>query len=234
MLKSISNPILCFVIVLLISFQTEAQKGVNQNITGFTALHVSSGIDVYLSQGTNESVEIDADEDIIDEVIIEKKNNTLIIKVDRSFMSWFTSSGSIKAYVKFKDLEEIQISGGSDLRGEGALKFDKIRMNASGGSDIKISLKANELNVQSSGGSDIELIGYSAYFEGSASGGSDIKGKDLETEVANISSSGGSDAHISVSRKLVASASGGSDIYYYGNPEEVDENESGGSDITKR
>lgn len=226
--------VFCFFILMFSSCQLEAQKKIRRNFTDFNELQVSSGIDVYLTQQGNESIEIEADEDILDKVIVEKNNNTLIIKIDRGIMNWFANHGPIKAYIGFKDLKNIQVAGGSDLYGEGALEFDKLEMGASGGSDIKLSLKANELKINSSGGSDVKLEGYASYFEGSSSGGSDIKAQDLETEVANINSSGGSDAHISVSRKLVANASGGSDIYYYGNPEDVDSNESGGGDVTKR
>lgn len=220
--------------LLVINFSLEAQERINKNISGFNAIQVSSGIDLYLSQSGKESVEIEADEDILDEVIVEMRNNTLTIKIERDFLDWFRSSGPIKAFVSFKDLQEIHISGGSDLEGQGALKFDKLQMTSSGGSDIKISLRANELDISSSGGSDVVLAGYAAYFEGSASGGSDIEAKDMDTDVANLSSSGGSDIQISVNRKLIANASGGSDIIYHGNPEEVEKNESGGGDIIKR
>lgn len=230
----IPKAIFSFFILLIITLPSEAQTRVNKNISGFEGIHVSSGIDLYLSQTGKESVEIEADEDILDEVIVEMENDILIIKIERDFLDWFTNSGPIKAFVSFKELQEIHISGGSDLEGQGALKFDKLEMSSSGGSDIKISLTASELHISSSGGSDAVLAGYAAYFEGSASGGSDIKAKELDTDVANVSSSGGSDVLISVNRKLVANASGGSDIYYYGNPEEVEKNESGGSDITKK
>ena len=232
-MKNYTLSALLLFIIALSSCRLEAQQEANRNITGFNELHVSSGIDVYLSQGS-ESVRIEADDDIMEDIIVEKNGKALIIKVDNPVMNWFASRGPIKAHVGFEDLKKIQISGGSDLEGEGALEFDKLDMSASGGSDIKLSLKANELKINSSGGSDVKLEGYVSYFEGSASGGSDIKAQDLETEVANINSSGGSDVHISVSRKLVANSSGGSDLYYYGDPEDVDSNESGGSDITKR
>lgn len=234
-MKNLIRPtFFCFAMILLISCQLEAQKETSRNITGFDELQVSSGIDVYLSQEGSESINIEADEDIMDDIIVEKNGSTLNLRVDNKVMNWFASNGPIKIYVGFKDLKSIKVGGGSDLYGEGALEFDKLEMSASGGSDIKLSLKANELKVHSSGGSDVKLEGYTSYFEGSASGGSDIKAQDLETEVAVINSSGGSDAHISVSRKLVANASGGSDVYYYGNPEDIESNESGGSDITRR
>ncbi|HLT24507.1 MAG TPA: DUF2807 domain-containing protein, partial [Ignavibacteria bacterium] len=170
-MKDITRSALLFIIIALSSCRLEAQQETFENITGFNELQVSSGIDVYLSQG-EESVRIEADDDMMDDIIVEKNNKTLIIRVDNKVMNWFISGGPIKAYVGVEELKRIHISGGSDLEGDSALEFDKLDMSASGGSDIKLALKANELKINCSGGSDVKLEGYASYFEGTASGGS--------------------------------------------------------------
>ena len=226
---------ICLLVMpLMLSCQVNAQRKVYENLGSFTSLEVSSGIDVYLSQGNTNSVEIEADNKSFKDLIVEVDGDALVIKIDRNFMDWFASHGSIKAYVSFRDLKEISLSGGCDLKGQGDLTFKNLRLRASGGSDINMALKANELEAESSGGSDVKLAGYAAKFHGSASGGSDMKAEQLETEDAEVSASGGSDVDIRVNHSLKASASGGSDVYYYGDPEDVDSNESGGSDVTKK
>lgn len=225
----------CLLFIQLSSCQSYSQKRISHDLSGFTSLSASAGIDVYLTQGNAESVEIEADEAILEDLIVEVDgNNTLVIKIDRDFWDWVSNTGSIKAYVTFKNLEEIDVSGGSDLRGEGSMEFEALKLNVSGGADMNLALKADELEVNSSGGSDVILAGYARYFQGNSSGGSDIKAQELETEIAEVSASGGSDAHISVSKELKANASGGSDVFYYGDPEKVDSDASGGSDVSKR
>lgn len=221
--------------LLLGQHESFAQQQVDQQLSGFTSLAAGSGVNVYLSQGNSESVKIEASEEAFQYLITEvDRNKRLTIRLENSMKQWFTRTGPINVYISFKELQDIEVSGGADLFGEEELSFHNLRMGASGGSDIKISLQANELELRCSGGSDAVVDGYTAYFKGSASGGSDIKAKDLVTEVADISVSGGSDAFITVKRELTASASGGSDINYYGSPAKLNSNKSGGSDITKR
>ena len=217
------------------NFQAHAQDRVNQNLRGFSAINASSGVDVYLSQGSTESVEVEAEEESLKYLITEvDNNNTLVIKMDDSWKRWFKEMEPVKVYVTFTNLDRIQLSGGTDVMGQGELEFENLQISSSGGSDIRLNLRVNELEVNSSGGADVVLKGNAAYLKGSASGGSDIKAQELDTEVAEINSSGASDVHVKVSRALKASASGASDIVYYGNPKEVEISTSGASDITKR
>jgi hypothetical protein len=216
-------------------FKTFAQERVNQHLSGFTSIQVSSGVDIYLTQGNSESVEIEAKEEVFRHLVAEvDKDKTLIIKLDPTMKRKGLQTKPVKAYVSFRDLNAIQLSGGSDLYGKGKMEFNHLNLSASGGSDARMSLQANELKARCSGGADLYLDGYVAYFEGRASGGADIKAKDLESDIAEISVSGGSDAQVKVKRELTASASGGSDITYYGHPEKVNSSKSGGSDIRGR
>lgn len=220
---------------LLINFQAFAQERINQNLSGFTALKVSSGVNVYLSQGSTESVEIEAEEEAFPYIIAEvDKDHVLVLRMKNTSKRWFKNMEPVNIYVSFIGLDNIQLSGGSDVYGQGELTFDKLRISSSGGADLRMQLEADELEVSSSGGSDVVLSGVAAYFKGTASGGSDIKARELEAEVAEVSASGAADVHVRATRELKASASGASDIVYYGNPEKVEVRESGASDITRR
>lgn len=227
-------PIVLVQLCLLASIQGHAQQRVNQNLTGFTSIKASSGVDVYLSQGSSESVEVEAEEESFKYIVTEVNNNTLVIKMDDSWKSLFRKMGPVKVYVSFTELEAISASGGSDIYGQGELTFDELRIASSGGADVRLNLQADELEVHCSGGADVILSGAAGFMKGVSSGGSDIKAKELEVETAEISSSGASDVHIKVVNSLKASASGASDIVYYGNPRNVEISTSGASDITKR
>jgi hypothetical protein len=220
---------------LLVNLPAFAQKRENQHLSGFNGVKASSGVNVYLSKGNTESVEIEAEEEVFQYIVAEiDGNNTLVIKIDNSSKRWFKKTGEVNVYVSFTELDNIQLSGGTDVTGEGVLEFNNLRISSSGGSDLRLNLQVNELEVKCSGGAYVVLAGSAAYFEGTASGGSDIKAKDLEAEVAEVSASGAADIHISASQALKATASGASDIVYYGNPEKVNVQSSGASDITKR
>ena len=58
-----------------------------RNVSGFNAIDVSTGIDLYLTMGSSEEVKIVADEEIIDDIKTEVRNGTLHIYMKRN--NWF-------------------------------------------------------------------------------------------------------------------------------------------------
>jgi len=220
---------------------TSAQKVINdanaekRNVSGYHAISVSGGIDLYLSQGS-ESVAVSASETKYrDRIKTEVENGVLKI--------WYETNSNInidwgnnrrmKAYVSFKNLDHLTGSGGSDIDVDGSIKVAMLKLHFSGGSDFAGKVESNDLKVEASGGSDVNISGSVKNLDIEASGGSDFKGYELVTEVCNLEASGGSDIYVTVNKELSADASGGSDVYYKGNGTVKEMKSSGSSSIKK-
>ena len=188
-----------------------------RSVSGFHAIEVSGGIDLYLSQG-DEAVAVSASKDEYrDKIVTEVKNGVLKIWFDwKSNIRIDWGNHKLKAYVSCKNLDGLEASGGSDVEVDGLLKTTKLDLEISGGSDFKGKLESDELKVNASGGSDVSISGKAARLTIEASGGSDFGGYDFAADICNIEASGGSDVHVTVNKELSASASGGSDVYYKG------------------
>lgn len=207
----------------------------DRTVSDFNGLSVSSGIDVYLTQGNSEKLTLAVKGFEEDEVKSEVKNGVLRLYVDRRGMGWnFGRNTYVKAYLTFKQLSNLQASGGADIFGEGTLSFNDLNLQASGGADVKLTLKANRINADASGGADATLEGSARALNANGSGGADLDARKLVVETCNANSSGGSDVYVNASKELTMKASGGSDIYYYGSARVIAKSESGGSDITRR
>jgi len=207
-----------------IFISVSAQKTINdanavkRNVTGFHAIEVSGGIDLYLSQG-NETVVVSASSS-------EHRDRIRTIVEDGVLKIWYENrnglhfdwgSYKLRAYVSVKDLDRLQASGGSDVSTDGVIKMDHLKLRISGGSDFDGKVEVNELNAEASGGSDVSISGKAQRLVIDVSGGSDFKGFELSTDFCNVEASGGSDVYITVNKELSASASGGSDVHYKGN-----------------
>ena len=200
-----------------------AQKTINddnaekRNVSGFHAIEVSGGIDLYLSNG-EEAVAVSAlKEEYRAKIKTEVKDGVLKIWYEASSnirMDW--GSRKLKAYVSFKSLDRLKGSGGSDISVDGSIKVAKLAVEISGGSDFDGKVETDDLEIRASGGSDVDISGKAAKLTIDASGGSDFKGYDLASDICNVEASGGSDVHITVNKELSANASGGSDVYYKG------------------
>jgi hypothetical protein len=195
--------------------QSKSNDEENRNVESFNAIEVSSGIDLYLSEGSSESVRLTVENGDLSDVITEVHDGQLRIGFERN-MGWkgWNFDRRIKAFVTFRELEALGASGGSDVFGEEPLSFEDLRISVSGGSDVKMELNADNIRANASGGSDLVLSGETRNFEGTVSGGSDIRAKDLRIQNAKINASGGSDAFIWVEGSCDCHSSGGSDIHY--------------------
>jgi len=200
-----------------------AQKTINdanaekRNVSGFHAIEVGGGIDLYLSQG-EEAVAVSASKnEYRTKIKTEVKDGVLKIWYEwNSNLRFDWSNHKLKAYVSFKDIDRLEGSGGSDISIDGSIKVAKLAMEVSGGSDFDGKIETDELKIQASGGSDVNISGKASRLTIDASGGSDFKGYDLVSDICNVEASGGSDIHVTVNKELSANASGGSDVYYKG------------------
>jgi hypothetical protein len=227
-----------------VSFAATAQEGKviddknaqKRSAQGFHGIEISSGIDLYLSQGGEEAVAVSAaDLDVRDHIKAEVVDGILKIYIEDHGFHWgHWSNQHMKAYVSCKTIELLHASGGSDVYFEDPIHSDRLKMNLSGGSDLHGKMTIGELTVTQSGGSDSYVSGSATTLSVHTSGGSDYHGYDLAADNCHVDVSGGSDAYLTVNKELTASASGGSDVHYKGNGVVRSSSASGSGSISHR
>ncbi len=205
-----------------------------RNVSGFHAISVGGGIDLYLSKGT-ETVAVSAsDTKYRDRIRTEVVDGVLKIGYEyREGVNLVWGDKRLRAYVSYAILDQLTASGGSDVIVDGEIASERLKLRLSGGSDFKGKVNTKELEVGASGGSDVNISGNAGNLKIDASGGSDFKGYELITDICNLEASGGSDIYITVNKEMTANASGGSDVYYKGNGLIRDLRTSGSSGVHK-
>jgi hypothetical protein len=200
----------------------------------FTKIKVSGGIDLFLSQSDNEAVAVSASEDRFkDDIKTVVENGTLRIYYEWEKNMTFRNR-KLKAYVSFKTLEALNVSGACDVLVQGTINSESLGMVLSGASDFKGAVKVNKLTIDLSGASDIRISGTANTVDIESSGASDVKGYDLVTDYCNAKATGASDINITVNKELNAHAGGASDISYKGTALIRDMHSSGSSSISKK
>jgi len=221
-------------IIFLISGSpsADAQQRQSRPLTGFDAIEVGGGIDLFVRKGDGFVVEVQASEDDAAKIVTEVVGKTL--KVSRKSSGFFNWGNAGSVYVTLPALVALDASGGSDVKTEGTFASDNLRVVASGGSDLTIDVAAGALHVDASGGSDLRVSGTARSAHVESSGGSDLNASALTADEADVDSSGGSDLAIGVRQKISGEASGGSDVTYTGAPGSVNVNTSGGAEVHHR
>lgn len=206
-----------FVLALLLSsLSVLAQSTRTVSVKNFNGISVGSGIDLYLTQGADESLTIKAGKNVIENVVVEQKGSDISIRYKTKINWSMLMDEQIKVYVNYKNLERLAASGGSDVYTQNPMKVNALDVTASGGADVKLTLTCKNLSLNASGGADINLKGNGDNLSLNASGGADINAFAYMVNYAKVSASGGADVDIYVNKGLDASATGGADVSYKG------------------
>ena len=200
----------------------------------FHAIELSSAFDVYLTQSNEESVAVSASEvKYRDKIKVDVKGGVLIIRYDNQG-KWNTGNKKLKAYISFKDINKLEVSGACDVYIVDNWKADNLKIDLSGASNLKGKIDGQKLMVDLSGASDMTLSGTMGQLNIEASGASGFKGYDMVVDYCDAKASGASDIKITVNKELSAEASGASDVNYKGSGLIRDVKTSGSSSISKR
>lgn len=255
-----------FAILLLVGYALNAQEKTAvvydenaqlRKVPSFTAISVSSAIDLYLTQSNKNEVAVSAsNNEIRDHIVTEVVGGTLIIRLgdNGTWFSWKKwGNYKTKAYVSIKDIDALTASGASNVHLVNTIESPKMRIKLSGASDFKGNIKAgtimyqltgasdykgevtaNNIDIDGSGASNIELTGNVDDLAVEVSGASDAKLFNLTAKGAILRASGASNIGVTVTEILRANSSGASDINYKGNPNVKESNTSGASNIRRR
>lgn len=219
---------------LLATAAAQAQSRQPRTVAAFQAVQAGGGIDVFLTQGPTAAVVVEAAPEVQSHITTTVQGNTLQVgwEQDHSWRKMLSNKGTgkVSVYITCPRLTALGVSGGSDAKGETPFTAaDDLRLSASGGSDITVTVTAKSLSSHASGGGDITVSGRVERQEVSISGGSDYHAFALQSTTAEINASGGSDAAVLVSGELRTRASGGSAVRYKGDARVVSAQSSGGS-----
>ncbi|MGF7138378.1 head GIN domain-containing protein [Roseimarinus sediminis] len=201
-----------------------------REVGSFTTIKASAGVNVFLFQGDEEKVVVEADENLQECVVVRTRGDVLTCYIDCSILY----SKKLNVYVNFKTLKRVDASSGADVYGETLIRAETLNLHSSSGADIKLEIDADEVECSSDSGADIVLKGKADRFDGNASSGADIKASDLEVDRCKASASSAGDISIRVHDEINANASSGGDVTYYGNPDREYISESSGGDVRKR
>ena len=182
----------------------------------FTSVDVSGNIDLYVKQDSAHSIRVEADENLMEYIVIKTEGDKLVIESKDGYN--LSGSRDIKVYVSSPLFRRLEASGACDIFGENKItSAEMIDIDLSGASDVKLELKAPKVKAELSGAGSIELKGETKDFSVSGSGSTDIKCMELMAENVDVHITGAGDAEVYASVKLDVSVSGAGNVRYKGN-----------------
>ena len=223
-----------------ITTENISSSGVTQvrNVGKFTGVSVSSGIKVNFTQGNNQSVIVDTDQNLQQYVTTEVENGILVIAVKYK-ENRNLNFKKLLVTIEAPRLSSVKVSSGSLFTTLNTIKENDFDSKISSGANLNADLNiANSVKVDISSGSSARIASTSRtlQFEGSSGSMATLEGTadkiylDLSSAAAcnaqnliakNVIADASSGANIKVhaTETLTATASSGASIRYKGDPE---------------
>jgi len=196
----------------------------------FSGLRVSSGIDVYLKQTDDESIVVEADENLHEYIQTEIRDGILNVYTEANIRE----AEMKRVYVTMRDINSLKTTSAGDIIGETPVKTEKLELSASSAGDIKLEVYAKEIEANISSSGDVTLTGEVDILDATLSSAGDLNAFGLEVREAEVFASSAGDADISVSERLRARASSAGDINYRGNPKYIDAHSSSAGGVHRK
>ena len=200
-------------------------------VSGINAVTLSGVGDLRIEVGNEESLRIEADDNILPHIRTEVKNGKLTIGIECGFS--VHPSVPIRYALVVRQLNEVGLSGSGRIS-TAALTADTMKAHVSGSGEITFDeLTGKHFSAEISGSGKIKVPGRIETQEVHVSGSGDYDGEDLQSRTAEVSVSGSGDSKLWVTDTLTARVSGSGDVEYYGNPQ-LTKHISGSGDLISR
>lgn len=203
-------------------------------ISGVTGVSINYPADVTLIQGDEESIVIEADDNLLPQLRTEERDGVLVIESNvRGWSERVRPTQPVKITITLANIEVIDMSSAADVT-MAELETAALNVDVSGAGNVTIgNLTAEEFMADLSGAGDMEISGSATNVGLSISGAGSFDGEGLQTQTATIAISGFGDASIRVSDELTVEISGAGSVDYYGSPV-VHEDVSGLGDVDQK
>ena len=182
----------------------------------FNSIGLGISGDLVLTQGSSQSVRIEAQANIIDLISTDVNRSDWNIK----FTERVGNHKGITIYVTMQSLEELSLGGSGNITSTNKFKdLDDVDISLGGSGSISIDMVVKDLDVSLGGSGDINLGGSCNELEVSLAGSGSIKAFELSSKTCEVSATGSGNIDVSVKNALEVSLVGSGDVRYRGNPE---------------
>jgi hypothetical protein len=207
-----------------------------RKLPAFQGVALSGAMDLVVRQGSSQSVEVQADDNLLPyletEVVGSGAEAVLQVRWRRGVS--VHGAGKVRVLVTVPVLTALTAAGSGDLLLE-PFETPRLAIRLSGSSDVRLrQLTAGELQLSISGSGDVVGAGRATTTKIAIAGSGDVKLLDLRADDVTIDIAGSGDASVHAEQSLRARIAGSGDVTYTGPAARVDAQVSGSGSVKKR
>ena len=221
--------------VILSNAQRKKIKGngnvttITRTVSDYNKIGASGSFDITLEAGTEGTLTIKAEENVLEYLITEVEGENLKIKWKKGIT--IKTAKKILITIPFEDIEEVALAGSGDIISTDVVEADTFKIALAGAGDVDLRLNVSSLKVAISGSGDVDLTGTATNLDCALSGSGGVDADALITDKASIRIVGSGDVSVHVNEELDVKVSGSGDVSYKGNPKKNTSKVSGSGSV---
>jgi hypothetical protein len=211
---NVMKPVL--VVLLLAAVASLQAKTVVRefNVALFSELEITGVGNVYLSQGIKESVKVEADDQRISDVIVERTGNKLTITTQGK-KKW---NSRVDVYVTVASFTSLNAKGVGNVSSKGQLLSPNLKLTVTAAGNVDLDLGCRSLTANFNATGHVKLTGKSVSAMLSFSGTGHIDTASLAVDTLGINAKGTGNISVYAGKDLTLDAGGTGSINYKGHP----------------
>ncbi len=198
----------------------------------YDGIKCAGSFDYILVAGNEGKITLEGEENLLQYIVTEVKENKLIIKTKKNVYLRPSNNKTIKVTIPFKDINSVALAGSGDLWNEDVINSTDFAVALAGSGDVVLDIRASNTEGKVAGSGDLTLKGSTNKLEAKVAGSGDFHGFDLQSNHTVVAVAGSGDAEVVSNESLKARVAGSGDIEYRGNPKTEDTKVSGSGSIS--
>jgi hypothetical protein len=182
-----------------------------------TRVHSLGNFDIEISQGSETSIQVEADENLLPYILTENKNGELVVRTKEKVN--LSSVNKIIIHLTVAKLEGVELTGSGNATGIDTFSgSDQLKLDIEGTGNISLAINTPSIESSIEGTGDIMLSGETKDSKINIAGVGNYKAENLKAENVDVHIEGSGDARLFASAKLDIEIAGSGDVYYHGTP----------------
>lgn len=189
-------------------------KTEKRNPGEFTEISLDISADVIVLKGDDFSVNIEAEENLLEKIDLRIRGNKLNIGSNPCM----DPNERIKITVSLPELEELEVNGSGNITVPDTFQVKDIKLEIKGSGDINAKLVAAKIKSTIMGSGNIILQGSANEHKTDIMGSGNVKAGELPSNTTEIEVNGSGDVHVYVIQNLDVQINGSGSVHYKGKP----------------
>lgn len=192
------------------------------------AITLQGSLEVQLTQGEGQSVEVEAQENLVDLVETTVKDGHWTIRTRECYRT----DKPFVVHLRVPKIDRVTVQGSGDVNGMGTFTGNSFNLDVQGSGDLKINVNGGSVKASVQGSGAVKITGTCDDLAATVQGSGDVKAAGLKAGRARVNVMGSGDIAVQTNGALEGEILGSGDVEYVGTPSPLSVQVTGSGRVT--